>query len=101
MSARSASATSKVSRQHSPSLQADAPFVPDPREIKDEDIDLASGLSPRRQARAIALGVLYELDSVTHPIEDCLAWSLVEGQVPEETCGTALANAPLHTEEGT
>ena len=84
MSARSTSATSRASRQQSASLRSDAPFVPDPRDIQDDDFDTSS-LAPRRKARAIALGVLYELDVVRHAIEECLAWSMEVDKTPEET----------------
>jgi N utilization substance protein B len=38
----------------------------------------------RRKARAIALQVLYEVDSVGHDVETALAHLLAEGKLPEE-----------------
>ncbi|MSP78756.1 MAG: transcription antitermination factor NusB [Dehalococcoidia bacterium] len=61
------------------------PFVPNPHDIQDDDLDFGISLSPRRQARAIAVGVLYELDLVQHSATNALAWSVAPTQAPEET----------------
>jgi len=46
-------------------------------------------MGARRKARAIALQVLYEVDSVRHDIESALAHLLTEGRLSEEDAAFA------------
>ena len=49
-----------------------------PEEIDDDEEWDRSDLPPRRQARAVALQVLFELDMTQHDPEDVLGWALDE-----------------------
>ena len=41
--------------------------------------------SPRRRARAVALQVLYAVDSSRHPHEEVLHWTSEEGDLPPDS----------------
>lgn len=86
MSGRLPSVTSPPSKPLPDSARSTLPPLTEAQDFPLED-DLAdfAEQSARRKARTIALAVLYEMDLVRHPAQQCLAWDLYAKLVRPET----------------